>query len=126
MPGLGLDDAARLEHHQSVVTNPWCCGQGFLWHVGLYRVQRFLPCLPAGRWCQCLWACEVFLASPAQLCPVPAAVVWPRSVAQGECCPLTWPVGNELQLLVLSVPDAFPLHRHCAAFGTQLCFVNTK
>lgn len=68
------------------------------------------------------------LHSPATgtLCPVPVAMVWPGSVAQGECCPLTWPVGNELQLLILSVPDAFLLHRHCAVFGTQLCFVNAK
>lgn len=68
------------------------------------------------------------LHNPAtgMLCPVPAAVVWQGLVAQGECCPLTWPVGNELQLLILSVRDAFPLHRHCAVFGTQLCFVNSK
>lgn len=62
-------------------------------------------------WDSLPWACSRGLA---------------RLSGLGEGCPLTWPVGNELQLPILSVPDAFPLHRHCAVFGTQLCFVNTK
>lgn len=44
----------------------------------------------------------------------------------GECCPLRWPVGNELQLLLLSIPYASPLHRCCTVFGTQSCFFNTE
>lgn len=72
-----------------------------------------------------LWHC---LRNPASgmLSPVPAAAVWPGSIVQGELCPLRWLVGNELQLLLSSIPDASPLRRHCAVFGTQLCFVNTE
>lgn len=100
MPDFGLDDAARRERCQSAAADPQLCS-----------VESLSPCLLAGGLYRCLYQ---------------AAVVWPGSVAQAERCPLRWPVGNERQLLLSSVPDASPLCRRCAAFGTRSCFVNTE
>jgi len=131
VPDFGLGNAAGRE-----CISPWRLTYAVVGKASsgllVLLCGAFLPLFA------CCWLVSVFvghlkfswrcLHNPASgmLCPVPAAAVQPGSVAQGERCPLGCPVGNELQLLLSSIPDASPLHRHYAVFGTESCYVSTE
>lgn len=119
--------------HQSMVADPQCCGKD-LCDALVFAVQSFFPFFfPHLLLVVAIIICkspEVSMALPAQPShwgALPCAHSCSLAVlgGLGGVCSLRWLVGNDLQPLS-SIPDASPLHRLCAVFGTQLCFVNTE